>query len=495
MGRVVIKCGARFIWGVLCFFSLLAPCGGYNSPSSPPDTSPAIYYIGTDGKDSNNGSASSPFGTFSKAVGILRAGDTLFIMSGTYRQSLLVSGKNGVSGSPITIKAVNDGEVFVDGQNVRIPCEVGDGSSYVTIEGIRCGNSSGDVFYIHGSGTHHISVRRVTAFNAANNNNHVFSLWKSRHVTLEDVAAYGNGRQSFNIMGADYTVVRRCFGLWQTYAGNGGPVGFMQIYGSSNCIVENCVGVWRGTSNMEGQQGLVIWANTYNRGANHNRIYGNVVMNYPGWAYGVSSAQNTITGNNFHHNASIDNGLGFQQTADDNLIVESLVVKGATDGFNMNTDSSYLRNYRTYNQGFVIKTARLRHSVFLQDVRALGWSSAAYGFRGVANTYNIYYGYNRDYYMNAVKGKGEKTLNPGYDPGRFGKGAYLMIPAALQGKGEGGADIGAEVLYRYQDGVLTNQPLWPWPMEDRIYRETGVSVTWAANGGLWKTLNGVYRAK
>lgn len=52
--------------------------------------------------------------------------------------------------------------------------------------------------------------------------------------------------------------------------------------------------------------------------------------------------------------------------------------------------------------------------------------------------------------------------------------------------------MGAEVLYRYEDGVLTDVPLWPWPMEDRIFTETGVSVTWETNGGIWKTLDGLY---
>jgi hypothetical protein len=27
---------------------------------------------------------------------------------------------------------------------------------------------------------------------------------------------------------------------------------------------------------------------------------------------------------------------------------------------------------------------------------------------------------------------------------------------------------GANLYYRYQDGNLTNQPLWPWPMNQRI---------------------------
>ena len=29
-------------------------------------------------------------------------------------------------------------------------------------------------------------------------------------------------------------------------------------------------------------------------------------------------------------------------------------------------------------------------------------------------------------------------------------------------------------------------------MEERIRREKGVSITWEAGGGLWKTLKGVY---
>jgi hypothetical protein len=59
----------------------------------------------------------------------------------------------------------------------------------------------------------------------------------------------------------------------------------------------------------------------------------------------------------------------------------------------------------------------------------------------------------------------------------------------LKGRGYGGADIGANVLYRYGvDGsrhgepdfnALTDTPLWPWPNEDRIKTEmcekTGVT--------------------
>ncbi len=36
---------------------------------------------------------------------------------------------------------------------------------------------------------------------------------------------------------------------------------------------------------------------------------------------------------------------------------------------------------------------------------------------------------------------------------------------------------GARLSYRYIDGVITTQPLWPWPMEDQIKNELGYSVT------------------
>ncbi|MFH0863736.1 MAG: hypothetical protein V1858_01415, partial [Candidatus Gottesmanbacteria bacterium] len=105
--------------------------------------------------------------------------------------------------------------------------------------------------------------------------------------------------------------------------------------------------------------------------------------------------------------------------------------------------------------------------------------------------YNNIYNHTTPWY-GTTQSANETTLNPAYNTSTYGKGAYLMVPAALKGKGENGGDIGAEVLYRYVDGVLTGDKLWPWPMEERIKNETGISVTWESSGGLWKTLDGVY---
>ena len=55
------------------------------------------------------------------------------------------------------------------------------------------------------------------------------------------------------------------------------------------------------------------------------------------------------------------------------------------------------------------------------------------------------------------------------------EGATLVtatIPRETTMQGEG-----ARLTHRYIDGELTNEPLWPWPMEDRIQSELGISVT------------------
>ena len=36
--------------------------------------------------------------------------------------------------------------------------------------------------------------------------------------------------------------------------------------------------------------------------------------------------------------------------------------------------------------------------------------------------------------------------------------------------------VGASICYRYVDGVLTSEPLWPWPMQDRIAAATERSL-------------------
>ena len=89
-----------------------------------------IYYISPTGADSNSGtSSSSPWKTFGFAIRKLRAGDTLILRNGTYNASntgyvnvnCSTNAANGVSGQPITIKAENERQAFIDGDGSVVP--------------------------------------------------------------------------------------------------------------------------------------------------------------------------------------------------------------------------------------------------------------------------------------------------------------------------------------------------------------------------------------
>jgi hypothetical protein len=53
---------------------------------SPRTVTSATYYVSTSGSDGNAGSLSQPFGTIKHGTSVLRAGDTLRIRGGTYRE-------------------------------------------------------------------------------------------------------------------------------------------------------------------------------------------------------------------------------------------------------------------------------------------------------------------------------------------------------------------------------------------------------------------------
>ena len=74
------------------------------------------YYVATNGSDSNNGtSLSSPFASITKGIGLLQAGDVLYVRGGTYIYSAKINlSKNGTSDNPIGLEAYEGENVIID---------------------------------------------------------------------------------------------------------------------------------------------------------------------------------------------------------------------------------------------------------------------------------------------------------------------------------------------------------------------------------------------
>ena len=452
----------------------------------------AVYYIAPDGSDKNNGSSDSPWATFAHAMTALTAGDTLIIKDGTYKQSLNIT-VSGTSSAYITIQAENEGSVIIDGEGVRIPCEISS-QSYINLQGFTCANSSGAVVDIGGAS--YINIRRVFAHDAADGGNyHVFSISYSDHILVEDCAAWGTGRKMFEAYESSFITFRRNWGQWTSYTTTS-PLEGMTFYGTSNSIMENNILTVHPNASTKTITIFNIWCNTYNTECNDNKIYGNISYDFGGNSYSfwIGSASYNIYGNDYRNNAGINNGVGFYQRGDSSISISKLTIVSPTNS------SAFIAQGMTgytYEPDFAIG-GTVKNSVLLD--------SAGYGVLVVENSpgspstsgsyNNLYDNASGNYGGTAIEGIGDSYISPGYDTTTYGKGAYLMVPDTLKGRGENGEDIGAEILYQYVNGELTSNRLWPWPMEDRICAETGYSVTYengcVYGGGIWKTLDGVY---
>lgn len=406
----------------------------------------------------------------------LSAGDTLYLKDGTYSQQLNIAA-SGTSEAYITVKALNDGQVTIDGNGVAYGvCNVAN-QAYINMEGLIC-IDGGEVVRVKSS--HHVNVRKVSASQATSMH---FISNGSNNVLFEDCFLKTSAETSINIYESQYVTVRRAAVILVNNTTSSGRV--ITLYGSDNCTIENNVILNQNSSVTP--MGVGVWSNTYSSPGNYNKFYGNVVYNMKTWSYVINSATHLLTGNEFHNNVSINSTYGLYQRADDNLTVSNLMVVGGTQNAAQGQDNTWVKDGAWDMQGTV------KNSSFLNG--GTGISKALTGDKAgtsITSRYNNFYNVSTQYSGTVLDKTGDAITNPVYDTATYGKGAYLMVPTALVGQGEAGEDIGAKVLYRYVDGTLTGTPLWPWSMEARILTEAGVSVTYETNGGIWKTLTGVY---
>jgi len=106
---------------------------------------PAIYFAGPTGcSDTGPGSESQPFCTLQRGATQLKPGDTLNLLSGTFRGPIELTAA-GTAQSPIVIQAAPEAAAVIDGQGVPLS-EAGllavAGAKYLTLRGFTVQNST-----------------------------------------------------------------------------------------------------------------------------------------------------------------------------------------------------------------------------------------------------------------------------------------------------------------------------------------------------------------
>lgn len=408
------------------------------------------FFLSPNGNDSHSGrSPDQAWSTFERAWLQLKPGDVLTLLDGVYYQSLSPS-ITGQPGKPITIRAQNDGQAIIDGQGVRIPVQFPytSVSYHFIIEGIVARNSSEHVFYVRGS---HNVLRRVSGYNANTDTNaHIFVVMGDYNL-VEDCVAFGTGRKMLLVFQGSHNTIRRCFADWREWDGRNWhdcwPWGEgIELYNASYNIIENAI----------------AYGHT-SRAAISLLSQGGVASN----------------GNNILGSMAIRSGMKEDGTP--------MVWGNTRPQPSEYTCVAKIYEWPQYMSGFAVTSSGgILHDNLLQDIFASG--NARYGLSFHTATSNNDLKNNRVNRATVFNNGLNELTNPFWGP--VGTSAMESELANFTGIEQSNIENiwtgstftfqngeGARLTNRYVDGVLTTEPLWPWPMEDRIQAELGISVT------------------
>ena len=202
---------------------------------------------------SNNGSGSSCSESSPCTIGTWLSqkaapGGVLCLKDGIYtggEQMLQFAAKSGAAGNPITVRAVNDGAVLIDGEHNRRPLDCN--ASYITVQGLDVKNGNDTTLVLRGS---HCTVQRVIAYTEAPSdgaNENTCDAGGDNNL-LEDSACIGYSRKTYaaGARGGNgpNTIRRTYLEFHGAPAGSaqGNPTNVLEIgYGQSNVTAENVI--------------------------------------------------------------------------------------------------------------------------------------------------------------------------------------------------------------------------------------------------------------
>lgn len=404
------------------------------------------YYASPTGTG-NGLSTATPF-KISDFWAVAGPGKTLVLLDGVYTgaNSMIDPPDNlsGTSGNPITVRAMNDGAVRIDGQGARQPINLSYNNWFV-LEGMNANNSSGSVVSV-GYSSRNI-IRRVVGWDAGDTgDNNIFGVHHGDYNLMEDVAGFGGDtRKVFsNSQQGNNTTFRRAYGRWESAIVAGPKKTFALSYNSYGALCENCIGEW----------------NSLDMPSSYNLMEYNGTQTVPTQSF--SNYQVQQPSGIFGHD-------GFDQT---------FLNQGNSDNANIRILGSIaylLPSHRYHN---VPSPSRDWAGPFALEIKGVQLENSVSIIEPGSHT-NIWNPYLGDVGISGLNSAKNSTFIGG-------EGAHINSSWTTQNNylssscanliANGGTAVnhagnitgGATVMKRYVDGVLTNTDLWPWPMNQRI---------------------------
>ena len=392
------------------------------------DANTCNYYASPVG--SGNGvSPSTPF-RIKDFWSVVKPGQTLCLLDGVYNGSHSMifppENLNGISGAPITVRALNDGKVLINGAGGEVPIRLYHNSWFI-IEGVNACCSNADVVGIFQSSNN--IIRRVAGWNAADANRMIFALAGGTHNLLEDIAGWGIARKILeSCCNANFTTVRRFWGRWDGSHFVGPKMTLSLAYNNTDMLVENSIGTWSGSAMKE----------TYTLACDPGTPYqpcGKTFTNYSvDQPQGIFSIDGITSGDRNARSKLLGSIAYVQDT--DRYSYSYVNLINSLDSITLENDVVYIKPgfYKNVKPFGLLAEGVDGNRLIADKLTSFGTSaSTILGWR----TSNILHGTA----ASAVYASGEGIFN---------------------------ANRGANLCYAYQDGTRTTKALWPWPMDQRI---------------------------
>ena len=440
------------------------------------------YYMAPDGSDANDGlSASYAWKTFPYAIPKLQPGDTLILLDGVYKAvpmetalpciqcGLDGNANDGTETQPITIRAENERKALLQSTGDYHHAFYMSGCSHWNVIGLRGqsadlaidqGGKPYSVFCIYNSD--HITLKRLLATHPNRYGNaHPIQVSACADSLVEECEAYYFHRHGISIFQSDHITVRRCYVNSRGYADipgysshdgaqDRGDEG-ITLYWTTDSTVENCI-----------SEGNEFFGNSGQR----NRYLGSIALhNLWGFAVGHHCCENVMEARDSSYINNVVVGSkyhGFLTQSDVNTFVDHLTSMNNVEYYGLYANNKYSDNNNPNITWHVDPSITVRNSLLLHN-HDYGMSinhADDYVFRILEyiNSYGHVHNFGPGTDLRKSEDKIEFLME---DDPQFGT-CIVFIPSnsPMKGAGKNGADIGANVLYRYEDGILTDQLLW-----------------------------------
>lgn len=443
----------------------------------------ATYYISPTGSNANAGTSSgAPWLTFAHAINASRAwcGDTLVLLDGTYGDGtstgkLSINGVTCTLGDELTITAQNERQAKISDNGTGYALRV-QNSAYLVIEGlyVRSVDNNyltttaelGEVFYVETS--NHITARRNLSVNPNRyGNNHAYVAYRSQDVLFEDNEAYIFGRHCVSAGESQRVTVRRQYcnprggkisgGFSAGGAALGSGDAVMSMYPCTDCILENSIADGTESPTFLNEMNANYGFNVVMSGA---KVVGSVCYRCGNGNAVFPNGRSVADLNHTPQNLVIRDVAIVNQTSPSAGVKCQDCVNATLDHITVLADATTPGATGIQALDSTAGGTAAQNSIFMTNILVAGLTGSGFSIAG-HNTWSgdeVWSNGNGTAFSPALPSNWTNTSTAAHGMGA----CKLWVPsgAAVKGVGTGGSDIGATILYRYVDGVLTTTPLW-----------------------------------